>query len=403
MIPEEDVIAAAATAPGLSALAVVRLSGEGSAALVEGLAGLPAGRLKGMRRARISIPDCGGIVALGWPRGKSYTGEEMVELICHGIPETVSSLCRAVTEAGARPAFPGEFTARAFRNGKLSGHDVISLAAAVETGKVTEPLGTALDRLQEAVSAGLEILEGQIEFQEEAGIDTDNDPAETVRNALDLAEKALGTIRGTQRALKVYITGPVNAGKSTLFNTLCEEPVALVNPMPGTTRDGARREISLGSRRFILIDTPGFGGDGIDREALDAALRGISSEDRVLWLCPEGKDPPDSLADRVGGRVTVVVSKADLHGNRGFRVSGLTGEGVDELRDLMKAMPAIPGEENALEIRELLLRALPLIGSDMGAAAALVREAEAAVQTLTGYRPDLPAVERALRVLCVGK
>jgi len=399
--PSTDIIAAVATPPGLSALAVVRLSGPGSAALVEGLCGASPGRLSGMRRLLVEIPGVGDAVALGWPGGKSYTGEEMVELICHGIPERVSRLYDAVLGAGARSALPGEFTTRAWRNGRISGQQIMELAAAVDAGRHSERLPEAVLALQDMVSGALETLEGSIEFQDDSCPDA-ADPAAAVERAREAAEALVLNTHSLQRAMKVYLMGRVNAGKSTLMNCLCGGEVALVDPSPGTTRDGARREIALLGRRFLLIDTPGFGGIGIDSIALDRVITGINSDDTVLWLSPEGENPPETL-ERKAGRLLPVTSKSDMHQLGGLRVSSVSGEGRDALCEGLLRAASSPVESRASEILTLLEKAERFVDAEPGIAAALLREAEEKTVEMTGFRHDTNAVERALSVLCVGK
>jgi len=396
-----DVIAAIATPHGLSALAVIRLSGQGCSSLVECAAGLTRGRLKGMRRARLSFPNGGDMVALGWPPGKSYTGEEMVELICHGIPERVSAVYTVLIDAGARPALPGEFTSRAWKNGKLSDHEIFALAAAVETGTETEPIPSGLIRLQTEIGSALEALEGEIEFQDEACLSSvEND--DVFLRCMREADMLVKNMHRIQRTESVYISGPVNAGKSTLFNTLGGKSIALVHPEPGTTRDGARTELRIGERRFILIDTPGFGGEGIDRDALETVMEMITEHDTIVWLSPDGKDAPALLRGK-SKRLIQAVSKSDTHQISGLRLSSVTGEGIAALKEKLFLRSIVPIEEKAMQIAALIREANRHVIEEPAIAASLLGEAEAAVEELTGCRHGLHAVERALSVLCVGK
>jgi len=202
--------------------------------------------------------------------------------------------------------------------------------------------------------------------------------------------------------MKVYLMGRVNAGKSTLMNLLCGGEVALVDPSPGTTRDGARREITLMGRRFLLVDTPGFGGEGIDGIALDRVTREITRYDTVLWLSPEGENPPESV-EGSAGRVVLVLSKSDTHRLEGLRVSSVSGEGSVTLRENLLGTASSPVETSASEILTLLEHAAGFVENEPGIAAALLREAEVKAVEMTGLRHDICAVERALSVLCVGK
>ncbi|HRY61616.1 MAG TPA: hypothetical protein P5266_05410, partial [Candidatus Fermentibacter sp.] len=123
-----EVIAALATPPGDSALALLRMSGEGCAAMVEELLDLEEGRLSGMRRAVATIPGAApgaDAVAFSWPSGRSYTGEEMVDVVCPGAREIVDGLLAGMLSRGARPSLPGEFTRRAYLSGRISPLEVI--------------------------------------------------------------------------------------------------------------------------------------------------------------------------------------------------------------------------------------------------------------------------------------
>lgn len=401
MNPSTDIIGAVATPPGLSALAVVRLSGPGCAALVEGICGASSGRLSGMRRLLVAIPGVGDVVALGWPEGKSYTGEEMVELTCHGIPERVSRLYGAVLDAGARSALPGEFTKRAWRNGRISGQQIIELAAAVEKGSQSNCLPEALVELQEMLSRALETLEGSIEFQDES-CPSASDPEQALTGAVEAAKALVRSTHALQRVKRVYLMGRVNAGKSTLMNTLCGVEVALVDPTPGTTRDGARREITLLGRRFLIVDTPGFGGEGIDRIALDRVIREVTPDDTVLWLSPEAESPPECIM-KSAGCVVSALSKSDTHEFEGLRVSPVSGEGIEALCGQLAGTASSPVEHRATEILTLLESSADFVRTEPGIAAALLHEAEDRTMEMTGFRHDIIAVERALSVLCVGK
>jgi tRNA modification GTPase len=398
---ENDIITALATPPGLSALAVVRLSGPGCAALVEDLANVPRGRLSGMRRALLTMPGSGESVALSWPADRSYTGEEMVELICHGIPEGTASLMEALMGAGARSALPGEFTGRAWRNGRISEERIMELAAATETGARVEPLDRALSGLLEKVSGALETLEGAIEFQEEGSLEQE-DFRVCIEESIEAAKRVMRISRRMQRSVRVFITGRMNAGKSTLMNLLCGEPAALVDPAPGTTRDGARRVVSLEGRRLLLIDTPGFGGEGLDEKALHMAMDGMNGEDVALWLSDRGEEPPDILKG-TGAAVLEVLSRSDTHRLQGLRVSSLTGEGIGRLKTEITRLAGVPGEQETMEIASILREALLRVGEEPEVACELLREAETIAAGLAGLHPGQAAVERALKVLCVGK
>lgn len=415
---QSEIICAVATAEGISALAVVRLSGSGSAELVEGLMGLPPGGLRGMRRKVGTIVHRGReldqVVALGWPEGSSYTGEEMVEVICHGVPETVRRIVDSMVSCGARRAEPGEFTRRAYAAGKLSALQVIALASRWRDGG---DHGTAAGRAMSScedlltdIERAQEVLEGEIEFLEEHSV---GDQPMSLSEVRKLAEAARKFRRGADKLEtenRILLMGPVNAGKSTLFNLLAGREKALVSEIPGTTRDGSSCRVMLRGRKVELFDTAGAGGGELDGRAYRCAVDSMDGSETVVWMTEgEGKPPPEELLKKAD-RVLRVFGKSDIFAGDGIegaiRVSSITGEGVEELKEELASVPGSMSISGAAgRIYNSIQRAMEMISSgELGIAAELLGEAGQELRGLMGRGENVSlSVDRALSSLCAGK
>ena len=413
-----DVICAPATPEGTSALAVIRMSGRGSFRMLESLMGLEPGRLDGMRRklgpVRRGPRIIDSVVALSWPPGRSYTGEEMVEITCHGVPGIVREIIDALLEGGARRAEPGEFTRRAFLSGRLSALDVLALAKTLDgDGSSEELTGRIRDEvhaLREMMTRTEEILEGDIEFGERHPDAGGGSPKEAVEElALAAAELRKLAINMEIRT-RVLITGPVNSGKSTLFNLLVGDGTALVSDVPGTTRDGASREIELRGRRILLCDTAGTGGQGMDMEASRRAIGTAGRWDRIVWLSPSGgEEPPATLEGTVMEliRVSSMCDAYPIPGPGGWLgVSSVTGQGIARLIDLISGAP---GSSSLQGITETVLDLVERVAEQISqgacdTAAALLSEARMEAELILGDGESFGlSVERALSRMCVGK
>lgn len=398
MEKQDDLIAARATPESVSAIAVVRLSGRGASATVEQIMELEPGRLKGMRRKVGNFAGIDSLVALSWPAGKSYTGEEMVDLMCHGTPGTAESVLRKLLDSGARPAEPGEFTRRAWLNERLSSMDVLELSArfrnisAGHTGKLH-------DKLCELITE----IEALIEFGEEHETADEHRMMFLLGEARSAAEELMLAAERIEIMPAVYIMGPVNSGKSTLFNLLCGKTAAVVSSTPGTTRDGAERTISILGKTVNLADTAGTGGDHLDEEALEIARARLRKGDRVIWMDREQNEPPDGLEEQH------TVLKAASHRDResaplkkGFiPLSSFSGEGVDIVKEFMTAPEGGSPSWIYRRAGDLIAEAEEACRSfDIALAAEIV---SVILEEINAGMQRGEAVERALEVFCVGK
>lgn len=429
-----DTIVARATAAGPAALAVVRLSGPGVRRVAAALApGVDFGRPWRARLVEIERA-VGAAVAIPYAAPRSYTGEDMLELMVHGSPFVVDALIEACLRAGARPAAPGEFTRRAVANGKMdllqaeAVRDLVSAETAWQARNAREQLGGRLsERLAGLRDQLVELqarLEAALDFAEH-GVDLEREDLEQRLAALRSRVAALlATSAAGERirdGVRVVISGPPNSGKSTLFNTLLGSERAIVAPIPGTTRDVLEAELELAGLRVTLVDTAGLrpGGDAVEEEGVRRARAAAAGAGVVIELWPAGGERLVGLEPhRAGGAVVPVRSKWDLAvggsaGEGWLALSCVTGEGVDELRaHLARAVAgdtADLGGEVAIARRHraLLERAAgELESADLGApelAAEAIRWAGRALAELIGEVQTDDVLDEVFASFCIGK
>ncbi|HVJ99591.1 MAG TPA: tRNA uridine-5-carboxymethylaminomethyl(34) synthesis GTPase MnmE [Gemmatimonadales bacterium] len=349
-----DPIAALATPPGRSALAVVRVSGLGAFAVV-------ARVVEGFRtdRPRVATlatfhhdgePIDRGLYTV-FPGPHSYTGEDMVELSCHGGQLAPARLLAALHAAGARHASPGEFTRRAVLNGKL---DLVQAEAVGELIDAAAPAQAraALRRLDGGLSQRIaELRESLVELQallsyeiDFPGEDDGPVPPDRIAAAVEASQARIGHLLATapsadrmrQGALLV-LAGRPNAGKSSLFNALLGTDRALVTEIPGTTRDAIEAHTDFLGWPVRLVDTAGLADaeDRLERMGIEVSHRYLSAADLVLLCVESGRGLDGSEAALAGAQASLVVrTKRDLANGaaEGLAVSSVTGEGIDDLR-----------------------------------------------------------------------
>ncbi len=336
-----DTIAALATARGTAALAVVRVSGPQAVALVAGRfsnAGLAdaAGRTVwvGWLADRLGQP-VDQVVCTVWRGPHSSTGEDMVEVTCHGGDAVAQSVLRTVFDAGARPAAAGEFTTRAFLNGKLDLaqaeavadliHAESTLGLRAATSALRGSVSEAVESVRQSLVATAALVELELDFGEEDVAFADrSDLARRLAEADALLTDLVGTARLGALArdgLRVVLGGRPNAGKSTLLNALVGQDRAIVSPTPGTTRDAVTAEAELGGLRVRFTDTAGLRetADAIEAEGTRRAHAAIDAADVLLYVVDAtvGLDAEErsflaDLAQRPPLAVLVVENKADL-------------------------------------------------------------------------------------------
>lgn len=429
-----DAIFALASGAGRAAVAVVRISGAGTSGLVEALcAGLPAPRRASLRRLRHGDAVLDRALVLWLPGPASYTGEDSAELHLHGGPAVVAAVSEALAALGARPAEPGEFTRRAFLNGKLdltAAEGIADLIAAETEAQRRQALrqaeGGLAARHAEWAARLTRLLARQeafIEFEEE-DLPSDLD-ARVAAEAAELREEMATLLADGARGeklregLSVAILGAPNAGKSSLLNALAGRDAAIVSARAGTTRDVVEARMILAGVPVTLADTAGLreAADEIEAEGIRRALaRAEAAELRLLVFAADAEPDAATLAWR-GPDALVVANKADLGApalEEALAVSARTGQGLDELRRRLEAAAAAraglseaaaltrPRHRAALREAVEWLDRLPEAGLPELRAETL-RNALRALSRLTGRVDVEQVLDLVFSEFCIGK
>ncbi len=349
----QDTIFALASGVGRASVALIRLSGQRTAPIVTELCGrLPRPRHASLCRLRNQDGELlDHALVLWFPPPGSYTGEACAELHVHGGPSVINGVTDALLALGGRPAEPGEFTCRAFLNGRMdlteaeAVLDLIDAETSAQRGQALAQLGGALTRTYEEWRARLTGLlahqEALIDFPDEdlppeieAGLQLDLD---TLRH--EIAAHLNDERRGERlrEGVTIAVTGPPNAGKSSLVNALTNRDVAIVSALPGTTRDALEARLVLAGVPVTLVDTAGLREttDPIEAEGVRRALARARDADVVLRL-QESTRPVVASAPPSRAHIDLI-TKIDLlagpelpAGTLG--VSIVSGAGMAELR-----------------------------------------------------------------------
>lgn len=400
-----DAFVALATPPGRSALAVLRVGGPGARRIARELLGLqsPEPRRATTRLARHRGAELDRVVAVFWDGRDSPIGEDMLELSCHGSPEIARALTDAALELGARPAEPGEFTRRAYVNGKLDLAQAEAVCALIKASGERQRKA-ALARLEGGLSRRIAQARGpvlELLARIEARLDhPDEDIApigdaaaeiEALKRPLERLLAAYDRGRTEREGLRICLVGKPNAGKSSLLNALLGRDRAIVAPEPGTTRDTIEESACLDGRAAILVDTAGLRPDVADeaeRQGISRAERALDDSDVAVLVVDATRvqDGEDArLRERAasgGRRVIVALNKSDLVQDKtallgGLAVSAKTGEGLDGLARALAG--AAVHDEDAGEGLLLGARdrdALAAALSELDAAAEVARTAD---------------------------
>jgi tRNA modification GTPase len=330
-----DTIFALASAPGRAAVAVFRISGPGSGpTLAAMVGGLPRRRLASLRLIRDptgEIIDKG--LALWFPGPHSYTGEDCAELHAHGGRVVIDRLVETLVDAGVRLAAPGEFTRRAFENGKLGLDQAEAVADLIEAQTIAQArqaigqLGGSLGRRHEVWRGELvrilADLEAAVDFpDEEIPPDVGDRARAPIEALLGDLDRALADHSRGQRirdGYRVAIIGATNAGKSTLFNGLLQREAAIVTPVPGATRDVIEAPLTLAGYQVVLADMAGIRttGDAVEKEGVRRARQWASEAALRLWVVDGSSARGDwRLAlDLVDTGDLCLINKSDLPAN----------------------------------------------------------------------------------------
>lgn len=361
-LDEQDTIVAVATPPGHGALGVIRLSGSDAWSICCRLVRFPAGRRFRPQPWRAyfgrAVLDDGAleldqVVALFYAPPKSYTGQEMAELTCHGSPAVLARLVEEASAMGARPADPGEFSLRAHLNGKFDLAQAEAVDALIRAGSLGEAinamaaLGGKPSRIVKSICGQLEerlaFLEAAIEFPEDLGPGESGIPA--IKQVDGLEKQLAGMSREfrhgrlLREGVRVTLVGRANAGKSSIFNKLLRKKRAIVTSAPGTTRDLLEAEYHAGLVRVRLFDTAGLTTprSEADRAGMRKSRRALARAEVLLLVVDASR--PFTARDRAlctGPRARnglVLLNKVDLApaGPHRERLARLGAEDVVEV------------------------------------------------------------------------
>lgn len=352
----EDTIVALATPPGVGALGVIRLSGKQAIAIVNALFPKKDLHRQASHTLHVGVVRDGEktldeVVVSLYKNPRSYTGEDVVELSCHGSPFVQQQVIDACIRQGARLAKPGEFTQRAFLNGKLDLTQAEAVADLIASNTEAAQR-TALNNVRGGFSSSLRMLREQL-LQFSALIELELDfSQEDVEFAdrgrlLQLVQNALGETNRLlhsfqlgnviRNGVSVAIIGRPNAGKSTLLNALLNEDRAIVSDIPGTTRDTIEEVINIDGVLFRLIDTAGIrshASDVIESVGIGKSLQKMREADLVLYLFDVNTETPQEVQQRLqelkelGSHYLLVGNKSDLVNEAAARERFAFVEGV---------------------------------------------------------------------------
>jgi tRNA modification GTPase len=362
-----DTIVAAATPPGKGGIGIVRISGDDAETMAKALLGqVPEPRLA----TTATIHDKNGDeldngIALYFPGTASYTGEPVLEFHGHGGPVVVAAVIDAAVELGARRAEPGEFSKRAFLNGKLDLVQAEAIADLIDSG-TSQAAKAALRSLSGSFShavANLQQLIVNLRLHVEAAIDFPEEEIDFLsdRDLLDKIEDCGGAFAKLQQeasigrvlrdGLQFVIVGKPNVGKSSLLNLLSGQDAAIVTEVAGTTRDILRERIEIDGLAVELVDTAGLreDPDRIEAEGIRRAREALRNADGALWIQDASEDTVGELDEEIPDDIPVIIlrNKIDMTGDppglsqqepTTLNVSARSGAGIDELRDTIRKL-----------------------------------------------------------------
>ena len=448
-----DTIVAIATAPGRGAVGVIRVSGPNVPQIAASIIGnLPPARVAQV--AHFLAGDGEWLdqgLALYFPAPASYTGEHVLELQGHGGVLVLDSLLKRLLELGCRMARPGEFTERAFLNGKIDIAQAEAIADLIDAGSVAAAraavrsmqgeFSAQVNELQAQITELRTLVEAAIDFPDE---ELDFLPGSVLGDRIAKIFMSFDAITAAARqgallreGLNVVIAGKPNAGKSSLLNRLVGDEIAIVSEQPGTTRDVLRQQVHLDGLPLNLIDTAGLrtAADVVEAEGVRRAFAELSRADRVLYILDAAAPLPKSSASDLaaellelpkGVPVTLIFNKIDLSGAQAnidesrdppqVFLSARTGAGLDLLRAHLKNRAGfISGDSGAFSARRRHLDALDRAKACVVRAAEMtgtrafelfaeeLRRAQLALGEITGEFSSDDLLGQIFSSFCIGK
>ena len=401
----DDTIVAQATPFGYSGVAMVRVSGQSSIKIVEKLTGGSPLKNRASTFLKILSPS-GDIIDQAlitcFREPASYTGENVVEITPHGNPAIVENIIETICLYGARIAEPGEFTKRAFINGKLDLIQVEAVTALINSKSkeaalaqqkiASGALSKKINEIKDILVSTLALVENEIDISEELMAE------QTVTNVKTNLMKTGDLIGGLLETYKlgkmlfegldVIIVGETNVGKSTLFNALVKKDVSIVNQEPGTTRNLIEAEMLINGAVVRVVDTAGVRKtkNSVEKEGLDRAKMRAKKADLILHLID---DPAKATTIKKTKKTLIILTKSDLRKNLSeknniIHISAKTGLGVDALLDKIKrSLGTINLSTDTTYLSTLRQkRALSLCGKPLGRAISAVDSGPVDLSTL---------------------
>ena len=442
-MPENDTIAALATAPGEGGIAIVRVSGPEAEALLSAVTA-PAHPWESHKMYYGRAVDGGETLdecmAVLFRAPRSYTREDVAEIQLHGGEWAARRVLRALYARGARPAQPGEFTRRAFMNGRIDlsrAEAVMGLIAAegerAARAAVRQLTGGVSAFIRDAQADVIALLSGAaaaIDYPEEISLEEAAGEMEAgarrLADRLDAACDERGA-RIAESGLEAVLCGRPNVGKSSLLNALSRQERAIVTDIPGTTRDIIRADVMIDGLRVHFSDTAGLreGADVIERLGVDRARQAIAGADVVIVVLNASQDltnaDRDLLAETKAAPRIIVLNQCDLPQRLRIEdfpgavaLSAKTGEGLSELERRVAAFGAGAGESALTQRRHMdlarqaarFLRAAAdacARGEPVDLAAIDVQAALSALGRVTGEQVDDQLIDDIFSRFCVGK
>lgn len=433
-----DIICAPITGPFRAPVAIIRVSGKESWRIARRIfSPLPEGaKSRHAYYGEIIVSDHrfdDGILIL-FEEGKSYTEEESFEISCHGSPQIVRTVLDEIVRHGARIARPGEFTERAFLNGRIDLTQAEAIREAIESATEVQArranllregrLARAVGEIEDEIAKSLAMAEATVDFSEEIG-ELDRDAAmasiqEIIRKIDALLEKR-NVARLMREGLRVALVGRPNVGKSSLMNALLGLDRAIVTEIPGTTRDTIEETVSIGGFPVVLTDTAGLRAteDVVERIGVERSRKAVELADEIWFIfeAPLAITPDDQvLLNEIGRPVVMIANKSDLgvKEDKGIAVSALTGEGLGAIERHVLASFESGGElpltnqrhhADLEEARGALEHAMETLSSELPTDLACVdlRGALQAVGKIKGTTATDEVLDRVFRDFCVGK
>ena len=358
-----DTIAAISTPAGVGGIAVVRVSGTDALPCV--LRHLSVATLEDRHATYCRFDDLDDVVAVYFPKG--YTGEPTVEISCHGSLYVQQTMLQTLVDDGARMAEPGEFTMRAFRNGRLNLSQAEAVADLIDAVTPTQHqlavsqlrggYADELKALRQQLLDLTSLLELELDFSQEDVEFADRSQLIHLVGSLSLRINSLRNSfrlgNALKRGIPTAIIGRPNAGKSSLLNALLADDRAIVSPIAGTTRDTVEETFSIGGLTFRLIDTAGLHptDDPLENLGIKRSIAAAAQADIILYVHDATRSFSDALADMQslqdagvsleGKHLWIVNNKMDLPDavnptpGVGIAVSATQGTGLDRLRQVM--------------------------------------------------------------------